>query len=167
MWHCLCRFCLWTTPSQGIYISRAPTLFGKPMFPFLCQDYALWFDIMFNFLNLLLQIPSKITWNTSRQVWRSIIWCEDREDRIWVYQLGGKPLEKETSMLPPKFLSSCKLSPKHPWALQPVLFVVWKIQYIAMQCIALSKVSGSCLKSFIHIHFSNQKEVFLNQLSKY
>ena len=38
---------------------------------------------MFNFLYLLLQIPSSIAWNTSLWVW-FMIWCEDR---ICVYQL--------------------------------------------------------------------------------
>ena len=161
MWHCVGFAC--ELPLKALRYPEPQLYSMSQCFPFLCKDYALWFDIMFNFLYLLLQIPSRIVWNTSLQVWRSMIWCKDREDRIRVYEEGWKPLEKET----PRFQSSCKLPPKHPWSLQPALIVVWKIQSIAL--------SGSCCTSpesswklivFEILHpyrfFPYQKEVLLN-----
>jgi len=126
MWHCVGFAC--ELPLKALRYPEPQLYSMSQCFPFLCKDYALWFDIMFNFLYLLLQIPSRFVWNTSLQVWRSMIWCKDREDRIRVYEEGWKPLEKET----PRFQSSCKLPPKHPWSM------------IIATCI------DCCLKNTIH-----------------
>ena len=87
MWHCV-GFACELLPLKALRYPEPQLYSVSQCFPFYAKStYALWFDIMFNFLYLLLQIPSSIAWNTSLWVWQSMIWCEEREDRICVYQL--------------------------------------------------------------------------------